>query len=117
MKKLLALTILIIALGSVVFASTGVISIQNTTDKTSVTIDKKELKDPAGRVLEKTGEVGSTILNKTNEVLEKAAAKSSSSGTQDKPQDPQSPNDARKDNTGEKDEGKTLLPGSGLKSQ
>jgi hypothetical protein len=56
-----------------VLATAGVLRFQNTKDESIITIDKKELKEKAGKAFEKTEDAGSKILDKTGETLHKAA--------------------------------------------
>ena len=73
MARLMITTVVVLIVLGVVLATTGVLQFRNTEEETGVTIDKKELKEKTKEAVETTGEAGSKILDKTGEVLHKAA--------------------------------------------
>jgi len=73
MTRLIVILLVIAGVASAVLATTGVMRFQNTKDESIITIDKNELKKQAKKAVEKTGEVGGKILNKTGETIRKAA--------------------------------------------
>jgi hypothetical protein len=52
----------------------GVLHFRSTDNQATITVDKKELKEKTDKAVEKTEAVGSEILDKTGQILHKAAA-------------------------------------------
>ena len=73
MSRFITKVVVIAVVIGVLLAMAGVLHFRNDTDQTSVTIDKKELKDKAQDVVGKTEEAGGKILDKTSTALHKAA--------------------------------------------
>lgn len=73
MSRLILAVIAIVVLVGLVLAATGALHFRNTEDQSSVTIDKKELKEKTQEVLKKTQDAGGQVLDKTGEALHKAA--------------------------------------------
>lgn len=72
MLKLILTLVAVIALVGAVLAATGVISVRSTDDKTSVTIDKEEMKSQANKAIERTKEIGGTMVEKASQAVHKA---------------------------------------------
>jgi hypothetical protein len=72
MRRLLLILIAFVVVAGIVLAAVGALSIQNTPDKTSITIDKTELKEKAQEAIHHTKEAGSAILKQTGKELHKA---------------------------------------------
>jgi hypothetical protein len=94
-QRLFLILVTLAILAGLVLAAVGVISVQNTPDKTSITIDKTELKAKTKDAVEKTKEAGSSILEKTGESLHKAGKDIDESRDQSEPS--KSPNFDKKD--------------------
>ena len=73
MTRLVVAVVVILVLIGGVLAAAGVLHFRNATDQSTITIDKKELKEKTDKAVEKTEEVGGKILDKTGETLRKAA--------------------------------------------
>jgi uncharacterized protein YpmS len=70
--RLFLILVALAVVAIVVVIAVGGLSIQNTPDKTSITIDKKELQEKAHEALVKTKEAGSSLLKQTGQDLQKA---------------------------------------------
>jgi hypothetical protein len=69
----LVLALILILLGAVItIAVMGVVTVQNTPEKTNITIDKKEMREKSQEAVEKTKEAGGKLLEKAGEGLHKA---------------------------------------------
>ena len=67
MSRFITKLVVIAVVIGVLLAAAGVLHFRNGTDQTSVTLDKKELKEKTRDVVGKTEEVGGKILDKTGE--------------------------------------------------
>jgi len=72
MKRLILMFGVTVLLVGGVLATTGVLHVRNTEDETSVILDKKDLGEKAQEVLHQAKDTGSTILERTGEVLRNA---------------------------------------------
>jgi hypothetical protein len=72
MKRLFLILVALVVLAGVVIIAVGGLSVQNTPNETTITIDKKELKEKAHEALVKTKEAGSSLLKQTGVDLQKA---------------------------------------------
>ena len=72
MVKLFLALIAVIALVGAVLAATGVMTVRNTEGETSIIIDKKELKEQAGKAAEKTKEAGEKAVDQAGQAVQKA---------------------------------------------
>jgi uncharacterized protein HemX len=75
MTRLILAAIAILVVMGAVLAMTGVLQVQNNKDESSVTIDKKELKEKTHEAVKKTEEAGGAILDRTGKALHEAADK------------------------------------------
>ena len=73
MSRFIATVVVIAVVVGALLAAAGVLHFRNGTDETSITLDKKELKDNTRDVVGKTEEAGGKILDKTGQALHKAA--------------------------------------------
>ncbi len=72
-RILVALVVVVVVVGAVL-AMAGVLHFRSADHQATITIDKKELKEKTDKAVEKTEAVGSEILDKTGQILHKAAA-------------------------------------------
>jgi hypothetical protein len=73
MTRVITTLVVIAVLIGIVLAYAGVLRFQNTENQSTIILDKKELKEKAHGAVERTGEVGGEILDKTGQTLHKAA--------------------------------------------
>ena len=73
MTRLIFIVLAATIVVGVVLASSGVLQFHDTKEKSTITIDKKELKEDVKTAVEKTGEAGGKTLQETSEALHKAA--------------------------------------------
>ncbi len=73
MKRLIVSVIVIVVLAGVGLAVAGVLRFENTKNRSSITLDKKELQQKTEKAVEKTEAAGGEILDKTGQALHKAA--------------------------------------------
>jgi hypothetical protein len=59
----------VLVLAGVGLAAVGVLRMENSPDKTTITIDKKLLKEKTGDAIEKTKEAGGDLLKKAGDKL------------------------------------------------
>jgi uncharacterized membrane protein len=73
MTRLTIVLIAVVVLVGALLAATGVLYVQNSNDKTGITIDKKELKEKTDEAVKKTEEAGSKALDKAGQAMHNAA--------------------------------------------
>ena len=72
MRRLLAVLVAIVVLVGVALAATGVLYVQSTEDKASITIDKKGAQEKTQEAVDKARAAGGEILDKTGKALHQA---------------------------------------------
>ena len=72
MKRLFLILVAFVVVAGILLVVVGALSIQNSPDKTSITIDKAELREKTREALHETKKTGSAILEKSGNELRKA---------------------------------------------